>query len=66
MPPNALTCNTHYEALMNLTSENRKGYYCTTIDQLKTAVVEALKVIIKIVFYKFEMKMFSQFGLFNL
>ncbi|KAH0552247.1 2-hydroxyacyl-CoA lyase 1 isoform X1 [Cotesia glomerata] len=40
-PPFCLTAETHYENMMNLFG--KKGYFCRTVDDIKTAVSSALK-----------------------
>ncbi|BES87794.1 2-hydroxyphytanoyl-CoA lyase [Nesidiocoris tenuis] len=40
-PPSSLSPNTHYEALAKL--GNGKGFFCNTVDEIETAIREALK-----------------------
>lgn len=42
IPPNCLSVNIHYENILTLFG--RKGYFCTTVEQVSCAVKEAFKV----------------------
>jgi len=42
IPPNCLSVNIHYENILTLFG--RKGYFCTTVEQVSTAVRNAFMV----------------------
>lgn len=42
IPPNCLSVNIHYENILTLFG--RKGYFCTTVEQVSKAIKEAFTV----------------------